>query len=50
MDFIHTTGVGKMTEEAKIGYGPLAVPWVGDAGHDEWMRERLREQAVDGVG
>lgn len=49
LEYIHTTDVGKMTEEAKIGNGPLASPWVGDAGHDKWLWSRLRELAVDGV-
>lgn len=44
------TGVEKMTEEAKIGYGPLVQSWAGGAGHDEFLRGRQREQAEDGVG
>lgn len=35
LEFIDTMEVGNMTEEAKIGYGLLVEPWVGDAGHDE---------------
>lgn len=50
LEFIHITGVGKMTEEAKVGYGPLVEQWAGDARHEEWLRSRLREQAMDGVG
>lgn len=51
LDFIYTTDVGKMTEEVKIGYGPLAEAWVGDAGHDEFSRERLRgTMGTHGVG
>ena len=50
LDFIYTTDVGKMTEETKIGYGPLTETWAGDAGFDKWCRSEVRRRTETGVG
>lgn len=44
LEFLATTGVGKMNEEAKIGYGAQGPIWSGDAGHEEWLRSQGEEE------
>lgn len=48
MEFIHTTDIKKKMEEAKIGYGSLVDPWIGDSKHDE--AEKQAERAGVGQG
>ena len=51
LQFLDDTDVGKMTTEAKEGYGPPHSndeAWPGDSGYREWRREE--ERTMGGVG